>query len=310
MINEPLDVLKLFPIRKNKKQKQAFQDSVQSYAESLGYEVKIEKGSMGAHNVVIGNPETARYLVTAHYDTPAAMILPNLITPCNPVTFLAYQLLVVGLFFLVAFVVGFGAGYLLDDAAIAGTAAMAAYWALLLLMLLGPANKSNANDNTSGVVTVLETAKSLPEELKDKVCFVLFDLEEAGLIGSASYAKTHKKHVKDQIVLNCDCVGDGDELMMFPGKKVKKDAKQMDSLRGICIDKGAKSLALREKGFAYYPSDQKNFPYGVGIAAFRRSKWAGLYCDKIHTGKDTILDENNVNFLRDRLIELIGTAAK
>ena len=112
MINEPLDVLKLFPIRKNKKQKQSFRDSVQSYAESLGYEVKIEKGSMGAHNVVIGNPETARYLVTAHYDTPAAMILPNLITPCNPVTFLAYQLLIVGLFFLVAFAVGFGAGYL------------------------------------------------------------------------------------------------------------------------------------------------------------------------------------------------------
>ena len=310
MINEPLDVLKLFPVRKNKKQKQSFRDAVQSYAEGLGYQVCVEKGSMCAHNVVIGNPETARYLVTAHYDTPAAMILPNLITPCNPVTFLAYQLLVVGMFFLVAFAFGFGAGYLLDDAAIAGAAAMAAYWVLLFLMLLGPANKTNANDNTSGVVTVLETARSLPGELRDQVCFVLFDLEEAGLIGSASYAKTHKKQVKDQIVLNCDCVGDGDELMMFPGKKVKKDTRQMDSLRGICIDSGAKSLALREKGFAYYPSDQKNFPMGVGIAVFRRNKWAGLYCDKIHTKKDTILDENNVSFLRDRLIELVSTAAK
>ena len=84
----------------------------------------------------------------------------------------------------------------------------------------------------------------------------------------------------------------------------------MGDLRRICTNADAKSLALREKGFSYYPSDQKNFTMGVGIAAFRRSKWAGLYCDKIHTRKDTILDENNVSFLRDRLIELVSTAAK
>lgn len=310
MITIPIDVLRLFPVRKNKKQKQSFRDAVQPYAELLGYTVTVEKGRFGAHNVVIGNPETAKYLITAHYDTPAGMILPNLITPCNPVTFLAYQLLIVGLFFLVAFVFGFGAGLLLDDAAIAGTAAMTAYWALLLLMLLGPANKNNANDNTSGVVTVLETARSLPAELRDRVCFVLFDLEEAGLIGSSNYAKNHKEQVKNQVILNCDCVGDGDELMMFPTNKVKKDEALMLSLRNICGNAGGKSLSIREKGFAYYPSDQKNFPYGVGIAAFRRSKWAGLYCDKIHTKKDTVLEENNVSFLRDRLIELIGTAAK
>ena len=79
----------------------------------------------------------------------------------------------------------------------------------------------------------------------------------------------------------------------------------MDALREICVADDGKSLALREKGFAYYPSDQKHFPYGIGIAAFRRSKWAGLYCDKIHTKKDTVLDENNVSFLRDGLISLI-----
>ena len=178
-------------------------------------------------------------------------------------------------------------------------------WLFLFLMLFGPANKNNANDNTSGVVSVLETAAKLPTEYRDKVCFVLFDLEEAGLIGSASYANGHKKQIKNQIVLNCDCVGDGDELMMFPNKKVKNDCKQMDSLLSICAADGVKSLSVREKGFTYYPSDQKNFPYGVGIAAFRRSKWAGLYCDKIHTKKDTVLDENNVSFLRDRMISLI-----
>ena len=79
----------------------------------------------------------------------------------------------------------------------------------------------------------------------------------------------------------------------------------MDALRSICGSEDSKSMALREKGFVYYPSDQRHFPYGVGVAAFRRSKWAGLYCDKIHTKKDIVLDENNVSFLRDRMIRLI-----
>ena len=310
MIEKPMDVLKQFPIRKNKKQKAAFRDAVLPYAETLGYSAAIEKRRFGPSNVVIGNPETAKYLVTAHYDTPAAMPFPNLITPCNFWPFLAYQLVITAAIFAVAFVPGLLSMY-------AGVAPEAASFILILslyvilgLMLLGPANKNNANDNTSGVVTVLEIARCLPEEFRDQVCFVLFDLEEAGLVGSAAYAKAHKKQVKNQLVLNCDCVGDGDELMMFPNKKVKKDEKQISELRNICGNDSPKSLALREKGFAYYPSDQKNFPLGVGIAAFHRSKWAGLYCDKIHTKKDTVLDETNVSFLRDKLIELISAAAK
>ena len=305
MIENPMDVLNLFPIRKNKNQKQSFRDAVQSYAQSLGYSVSIEKGSIGAKNVVIGNPELARYLVTAHYDTPAALPFPNLITPCNFWPFLGYQIFVVAVMSVFIGVIAFMARVITADDFWVGWCAYMSIWLFLVLMLVGPANKNNANDNTSGVVTVLEIMKMLPEDMRDRVCFVLFDLEEAGLIGSASYANAHKTQIKNQLVLNCDCVGDGDELMMFPNKKVRKNSATMDALRSICQNKGQKSLGLQEKGFAYYPSDQKNFPYGVGIAAFRRSRWAGLYCDKIHTKKDTVLDENNVSFLRDQMIRLI-----
>ena len=310
MIENPMDVLKQFPVRKSKKQKQAFRDAVQSYAESLGYPVTVEQGKFGSRNVILGNPETARYLVTAHYDTPATLPFPNLITPCNFFPFLGYQTIITILIFTVALIPGLivvwagGSGYL------ASRVWLLSLYVVLGFMLVGPANKNNANDNTSGVVTVLTTAKELPEEMREKVCFILFDLEEAGLVGSSAYAKKHKKEVQNQIILNCDCVGDGDELMMFPTKKVKTDKAHMEVLQNICGSEGKKSLALREKGFAYYPSDQKNFPYGVGIAAFRRSKWAGLYCDKIHTKKDTILDEENVNYLCRSLIKMIGGAAE
>ena len=186
---------------------------------------------------------------------------------------------------------------------------MLAYWVLLLMIMVGPANKNNFNDNTSGVVTVLETAKSMPVAFRSKVCFVLFDLEEAGLIGSSSYQKRHKNHTPNQVVINLDCVGDGNEIVMFPTKKIKKDNDKLADLRRICGTWGQKSIALHEKGFSFYPSDQANFPYGVGVGAFHRSRWAGLYYARIHTNKDTVLEETNVNILRAALVSLITCGA-
>ena len=309
MIGKPMDVLEAFPIRKSKHQKQQFRDSVQSYLKTIGYDSVIEKGSMGARNIVIGNPETAKFLVTAHYDTPAALPFPNLITPCNFWPFLGYQLVITVLIFLIAFIPGLILALAGVDAESASIIWLLSLYAILALMLFGPANKQNANDNTSGVVTVLEIAKSLPEAYREQVCFVLFDLEEAGLIGSASYQKVHKKHTANQLVLNMDCVGDGNEIVMFPTKNLLKNSKKLAELRRITGTWGEKSIAIREKGFAYYPSDQKNFPYGVGIAALRRSKWAGLYCSRIHTRKDTVLEETNVNILRAAIVSLITCGA-
>lgn len=309
MIGKPMDVLQCFPIRKSKHQKQQFRDSVQSYLNTIGYDSTIEKGSMGARNIVIGNPETAKFLVTAHYDTPAALPFPNMVTPCRLLPFIGYQILVTIAIFAFALVPVILLALAGVSAEIASRFWAIALYATIALMMFGPANKSNANDNTSGVVTVLEIAKSLPEAYREQVCFVLFDLEEAGLIGSASYQKTHKKHTANQLVLNMDCVGDGNEIVMFPTKNLLKSSEKMVELRRITGTWGKKSIDIREKGFAYYPSDQKHFPYGVGIAAFRRSKWAGLYCSKIHTKKDTVLEETNVNILRAAIITMITCGA-
>ena len=305
MITKPMDVLNAFPIRKTKQQKQQFWDAIGPYLRTIGYDSTIEKGKCGAHNIVIGNPETAKYLITAHYDTPAVLPFPNLITPCDLLPFLGYQTVITILIFLAAFLPGLILALTGMSAETASRTWSLSLYAILALMLVGPANKNNANDNTSGVVTVLEIARSLPVNFRKDVCFVLFDLEEAGLIGSYSYRKAHKKQTDHQIILNLDCVGDGDEIVMFPTKALKKDTSKMDAIRKITGTFGTKSIAIRESGFAYYPSDQKHFPYGVGIAALRRSKWAGLYLSRIHTKKDTILEETNVNILRAAIVTLV-----
>lgn len=307
-MEKPMDILKEFPVRKSKAQKQAFRDTIASYARGLGYETRVEKGSLGSRNLVIGDPEKAKYLLTAHYDTCARMIVPNLITPCNFWSFLGYQLVIALMLILPMGLISGIVGYFTKDP-LAGTLTADAVLLLLLwLMLAGPANKSNVNDNSSGVIAVLEIAKALPEREREKVCFVLFDLEELGLIGSASYRKAHKKASNSQLVLNLDCVGEGDYLYLFPTSKLKKDGERMAALEKITGQLGKKSINLRSKGFSVYPSDQANFPYGVGICALKRGKM-GLYLGRIHTPRDTVLEETNVNILRAALITLIGGSA-
>ena len=288
MIEKPMDVLQQFPVRRKKTQKAAFRSAVQSYAGKLGYTVTMENTSFGGTNVILGDPKTARYLVTAHYDTPGTVGIPNFITPCNVLAFTVHQILLIGL--MVVFSIFCG---------------VAVYWFLLAMLRFGPANKSNANDNTSGVVTLLEIARSVPEIHHDRVCFVLFDLEEYGLIGSESYRKAHKAETEKQIILNLDCVGDGDHIVFFPTKKLKKDRRKLNPIYTCCGQFGKKSVTIRDKGFAYYPSDQNKFPYGVGIAALNKGK-LGLYMSRIHTKKDVCLEQTNVNILRSAIVTYIS----
>lgn len=306
MITKPMDVLEKFEVRKTGMQKDAFIKAVTEFVRGKGFEVNVESGKRGCRNIVIGDAKNTKYLVTAHYDTPASIGIPNFITPCNPAAFIVVQLMLLIPFFAAAFIAGFIAAMLGGDERTIFLAAYIAYFGLLFLMMFGPANRHNANDNTSGVVTVLETMCALPEELKGKVAFILFDLEEAGLVGSASYRKAHKEQTENQIVLNLDCVGDGDNIVLFPVKKFKKNEILLKWLESAAGTAGEKNITVRSRGFSYYPSDQRHFPNGVGISALKRMKVIGYYCDRIHTWRDIKLDEKNVNILRDMLIALVS----
>ena len=308
VIVNPIDVLHQFPVRKTPKQKQAFRDAVLAYAQNIGYGCTVEKGAFDCRNVVIGNPDSAYYLVTAHYDTCAVMPFPNFITPCNVAVYMLCQL---ALYLTVAAAAGVTGGILgfVSGSPLLGKI-LAVLFALTILglLVLGPANKNNANDNTSGVVTLLEVARSIPQNQRSKVCFVLFDLEEAGLIGSSSYRKAHRKVTDRQIVLNLDCVGEGDEILLFPTKYLKKNMTKLKQIYFSCGYFGNKSLLVWDRGPSFYPSDQMCFPYGVGIAALKRSKY-GLYLSKIHTSADANLDITNVNILRAALVSMICCSA-
>ena len=294
-------------VRKSKKQKKNFRAWLCGELEAAGYAPTVEKG-FAARNVVVGDPDKAQVLLTAHYDTQPVLPIPNFITPRNLFFFVLYQIaIVLPLFIVIAIVEG----------VLISFAPEAVLWWLMPLTSMGicvffiwwimdgKANKHTANDNTSGVLTLLETALALPPEHRERVCFVFFDNEEKGMFGSAAFAKKHKQVKKHTTVLNFDCVSDGDSIQFFPQKKLKKDEDALQRIEAAFLPTGGKDVQV-VRSFSMYPSDNANFKRGAGVCALKHKKVIGYYMDRIHTNKDTVLDKANIALLRDGCLRYIA----
>lgn len=301
-------IFEKYQIRKTKKQKTAFAEYVKGIAERCGYDCKIEKGAFGARNIVIGDPERAKILYTAHYDTCARLPFPNFITPKNFLIYLLYQVLIVGAFFVFLAAISIltvkAASYLpVEENALFSLLTFLPqilYFVLLYFLFGGPANKHTANDNTSGVTTVLNILAELPQEQRETVAFVLFDLEEAGLLGSSSFASKHKAIKENTLILNFDCVSDGETILFALKRTTEKYAELLE--KAFVSTPDIKVDITRN---AFYPSDNSSFKRGIGVAALKRSNLLGtLYMDRIHTNKDVIYREENIRFLTSGALKL------
>lgn len=299
-------------IRKSRKQKTAFIDYVRATAAELGYDSRTEKGYLGARNIVVGNPDTAKVIYTAHYDTCAVMPFPNFITPKCIWLFLLYQILVGVLLVVIPSIL---LGALSAGLAVCGIGIdpllLYDLWLILILavcwlIMAGPANKHTANDNTSGVTTLLDTMTALPEELRGEVAFVFFDLEEMGLFGSAGFASKHKKVTQNTLVVNFDCVSDGNNILFV----LRKGAvRHTEAIKTAFPSTEAFAVEVVSKG-AIYPSDQANFARGVGVAALKKTKGGLLYMDRIHTKRDTVYMEENIAYLTVGAVRLAGSLSE
>lgn len=304
-------VFEKYEIRKSRKEKTAFMEYVHSVAADVGYECRIEKGYLAARNIVVGNPDTAKVIYTAHYDTCAVMPFPNFITPKNVGIYLLYQILIAVILMtapILVLSVIFGICYFVSPGGsvefVIGFLAAPLYYLLLLLeiffILAGPANKHTANDNTSGVTTLLDIMTTLPEDLRGDAAFIFFDLEEMGLFGSAGYANKHKAIMKNTLLLNFDCVSDGNTILFA----LRKGAERYtEVIKSSFPSTDMLSVDVTSKG-VFYPSDQANFTRGVGIAALKKTKGGLLYMDRIHTKRDTVYMEENIAYLTEGAVRL------
>lgn len=297
-------ILKEHPVRKSRAQKEAFRSWVLEQAQAMGYSARVEQNGKHA-NLVVGDPEQSSVLFTAHYDTPARMVVPNLIFPANIPMFVCVQLgMVLGLL-AISVAMGIAAGLLFHQARLGYFVGLAVYWIILLLMMLGPANPSNANDNSSGVAAVLELMERLPQEQRERAAFILFDNEERGLLGSSQYAKAHPEIRKGKLLINMDCVGDGEHVLLLANKATRAHALFPALVQAMTEQTGRK-FVLREMEKSIYPSDQRNFALGIGVCACQKSRRLGYYCDKLHTIRDTVCSQENLAYLADGLASFVA----
>lgn len=296
-----------FPIRRSKAQKEAFRAWFIVWAREQGYtaQATTPRGNAQTTNLIVGDPESAQVVFTAHYDTPAASLLPNVMTPLNRLFFFLYQMLQVGVLIAAGVAVGFPLAAVTGDDHLGFLAGYAVYMGLLFLMIFGPANKHNVNDNTSGVAALMETMQRIPPEHRAKVAFLLFDDEEKGCVGSQVYAKAYPAVRDGKPIINLDCVGDGEHVLLLAGKKLRA-LPWYDALTDALSAQDGCEFHAFPLETSVFNSDQKRFKVSAALCACKKDKRIGYCCDRIHTSNDTICEQRNLDFIAQGLAEFVS----
>jgi len=288
-----------FPIRRTDEQKQKFIDYVKQNVKN--YEVNVDTYEKKHNNVVIGDWQSAKVIFTAHYDTPASSFYPNLMLPKTPLLAILFHILIPILLALVAVFVTvcinmFAKMHYIGLVLITECI----YFSLFYFGTRFFVNKHNANDNTSGVSTVLQICSKITS---DKVAFILFDNEEKGLLGSKAFSKKNKQLLQDKLVINLDCVGDG-ENFIFICKPLAQNCELYAPLKNCeAFNHPSKKVYFYSTKESSANSDNKNFDCSIGIVACNRGKTGIFYTSKIHTNKDTTIDASNIEFLSNALAQ-------
>lgn len=291
-----------YEIRKTNKQKTRFIEYIKEIAQTQGYDVNIEesKGLIKSRNIVVGDVDKANIIYTAHYDTCAWSPFPNMIWLKAPHMYLLYQVFITFFVLLFGFAISLIVAFVTKTSAYTHIVFEAAIILLAFQLMFGFRNKHTANDNTSGVLTLLAIMEKMTEEERTNVAFVFFDNEEKGLLGSKFFGKKHK--TKNKCLVNFDCVGEGEHIFFVCTKKT--DKKYTEAIHSAFPTNDKYSKHVIKGGFFAFPSDQIHFKNGIGISTVKKCKIGGYYVGRLHTRKDTILEEENVAFLKKWACEL------
>lgn len=176
---------------------------------------------------------------------------------------------------------------------------------------LDSVHNAGANDDASGLTSILLTAKTLEElDLEHTVHFVAFDLEEVGLLGSSHYVQNTVEDVRER---------EGEQAIIgaVQSDMIAYEEGRFDAVLGTCekagpIDDAFSQAAeeirspIRLREVCLGRSDHEPF-WDAGIPAAVLTDGAvydGYPC--YHKPCDTV-DKLNISYLRS-MIQLTATA--
>ncbi|MBO4914077.1 MAG: M28 family peptidase [Oscillospiraceae bacterium] len=304
-------ILREYPVRRKANEKEAFRLWLMGALRELGYKPELQNvntplqvGSR-AVNVVAGDPEKAKLILVAHYDTGIKSLLPPLIMPTRPATQLLYLALTPVLVMLAALVLSFVLTYPFN----APGATLPIFLMLLLASLLylrfGPSETNNVNDNSSGVAALLETAAGLTPHYRAETAIVFLDGGCAGMSGARGFRAKYPS-AKEKPVFNVSCVAKGDELVVLPGRYARWQGDVLDAILDSFDAVDNKTVFLKTDGLTYFPSDNRMFRFNTSIFACENVSGFGRII-KPRTAES--VDIQNLEILKNGLCKLCENIA-
>lgn len=290
-------LLTVHPVRKTGAQKKEFRQWLARELKRAGWKAREESYGKwnGSVNVVAGDPDRADLFLCAHYDTGSRMLAQNFISPTNVPAHICYHLAMALLLVAAAFLLALAVSFPLNQPGLMLPLFLALAVAGLWLAAYGPANRNNANGNSSGVLALLAAAREMKSN--PRVCLVFLDNNERNLLGAAAFRKRRPERASQCLFINLDCVGDGRDLLLIPSKYSRWDSGLLEALEGAFPEGEEMKPHILTKGLPYYPSDNKKFKFHASVCACRYLAGLGYYIPHLRTKKDTALDEGNIAYI-------------
>lgn len=292
-------ILESYQVRRTEPQKTAFISLLQQHIPEL----RVENAGKN-RNLVVGDIASAKVIFTAHYDTCVRSLYPNISIPYRPGLKFAYNMLTLMPIIAAMLLAIFGLTPVIPDLQTRLFIGLAVYYVLYFVQFFGaPANQHTANDNTSGVCLLIRLLETMTAEQRDKAAFVFFDNEEKGCVGSKAFRKLHKAETEQKLIFNFDCIADGDHILFLQSLPAENQWEVL--LRQAFQDGDGFTVGFTNSKKAKYSSDQKRFPMSIGTAALTKHPVIGYYFSRIHTAKDTVFNEKNIEFIRAGTIRFV-----
>ncbi|MBE7004869.1 MAG: M28 family peptidase [Ruminococcaceae bacterium] len=295
-----------YPVRRKPREKEAFRLWLVGALREMGYDPSLQTREtplqVGAQvtNVIAGDPEKAKLILAAHYDTGIRTLLPPLIMPTRPATALLYQALTPVGVMLGALVLSFALTYPFHAPKATFPLFLILLFASLLYLRFGPSETNNICDNASGVAALLETAAALTPGQRGNVAFVFLDGGFGGMSGAKGFRQKYPS-AKEKPVVNVSCVALGDELVILPGRYARWQGDMLDALLDSFDGVDNKTVFLKTDGLTYFPSDNRAFRFSISIFACEFIRGFGRI---IVPRKARSVDETNLQILKDGLCNL------
>lgn len=296
--------LTFYQKRKTFSEKRKFRDYIQKQARDLGLRSNIYPEAKTCKNLVIGDLKSAEYVICAHYDTAPSLlpVVERNYTYCHK--FLECISLILGIGLLALF-------YFLNMLWL-GIASIVVCIILFLRLagILSSSRRFSYNDNTSGIITVLNLMDTY-KDFNQRVAYVFLDNKEKGLVGSKSLSKMMQfqkliVQKEDKKFIFLDCVGLGKDFTISWYRETKFVDRLKDLFLEKCDDKYTITLKEDSKVDVNDYMSFKRFDH-ASITCYKnvnKKKKKFLY-KNIKPTNDRNIDLKNIEFLSDVLSEYI-----